>query len=685
MKHRVAERRRKYHTTLARLKHDRRGNVVAITAAAILPMIGVIGGAIDTSRLYLTKSRLQAACDSAVLAGRKAMTTNIYTTTARTRANGMFNFNFQDADYQTTGTSFVTAADQDGRLNGTASTNVPMTLMKMFGFGDRPMQVTCSADIQVPNIDIVFVLDVTGSMNGTMGTGTRLTALKQAAKDFADVMDAALIGNTRSQVRYGFVPYSQTVNGRDLFKSSPDATRGELPLSYLADTVTAESRVANFNTWQDWTTDPWTGASSFNQTFSISRPVSREPFTTTNSNATKISNSDCDAYGQNLSFSVNGINQDVFLYPQTSWTGVGKGASELYQVEGSTAWTTQEPTTGNRYVKITFSRVTTQWNDNNGNNTNGYQNCVRRVTRTTFHRGWRFTNWIYRPVDYSTQTYKTGGSIPFVSAVNANYLVTDRGVYDPVALRQLPRQGGLTAASMTWNGCLEERDTVVATNFAPIPSGAKDLDIFNGGTNDSMRWRTVLPNLSWNRGTPAQTTGFVNQSHNCPQSFMRNLNSMTRADYDAYIDGLVAAGSTYHDIGLVWGLRMISPTGMFANRNLLGPNGGQISRHVIFLTDGKMEPSEQTYSSYGYEQTSQRIRGGGGASLVDRHNARFKALCDSQRGLVSVWAVAFGEPLGPTLRNCADPGRAYEANSASELSEAFRRIAKEVADLRLVE
>ncbi|WP_165362133.1 pilus assembly protein TadG-related protein [Qipengyuania thermophila] len=659
--------------------------MVAITAAAIIPMIGVVGGAIDTSRLYLTKSRLQAACDSAVLAGRKAMTTNLYTASARNRANSMFAFNFQDADYGTTGTRFLSAANADGRLDGTASTNVPMTLMKMFGFEAQPLEVTCSADIQVPNIDIVFVLDVTGSMNGAMGSGTRLSALKQAAKDFADVMDAALIGNTRSQVRYGFVPYSQTVNGRDLFKANPDLSRGELHLSHLADTVTAESRVANFSTWQDWTQDPWTSPTSFNQTFGVDRTMSHEPFQATSSQATRISNSDCDAYSANLSFSINSINRNVHLFPQTSWSGSGRGASELFQAEGSNTWTTTPPNHGNRYVRISFSRVSSTWEDNNGATHSAYQNCVRRVTRTTFHRGFRFTNWIYRPVDYDTRTYKAGSAIPFVSAVNANYLVTEPGMYDPVALRQLPRQGGLTAASMTWNGCLEERDTVPATNFAPIPSGAKDLDIFNGGTNDSMRWRPVLPNLSWNRGTPSQTTSFINQNHSCPQSFMRNLNTMSRAEYDAYIDGLAAAGGTYHDIGLVWGLRMISPTGMFASRNLIGPNGGQISRHIIFLTDGKMEPHEQTYSSYGYEQTSQRIRGGGGPSLVDRHNARFKALCDSQRGLISIWAIAFGEPLGPTLRDCADPGRAYEANNAAELSEAFRRIAKEVADLRLVQ
>ena len=148
----------------ARLAKDTAGNVFAMTAAAVVPMIGVVGGAIDASRMYLVQSRLQAACDSAVLAGRKAMGTTTYDTNAQTRANAMFNFNFQNADFQTTGTTFSASADGNGKLNGTAATSIPMTLMKVFGFSNRNVSVACSADLQIPNIDIVFVLDVTGSM-----------------------------------------------------------------------------------------------------------------------------------------------------------------------------------------------------------------------------------------------------------------------------------------------------------------------------------------------------------------------------------------------------------------------------------------------------------------------------------------------------------------------------------------
>src|SRR3546814_4518348 len=58
---------------LTRLLHNEAGNTLAIVAAAIFPLAGMIGGGLDMSRLYLAKTRLQQACDAGALAGRKAM------------------------------------------------------------------------------------------------------------------------------------------------------------------------------------------------------------------------------------------------------------------------------------------------------------------------------------------------------------------------------------------------------------------------------------------------------------------------------------------------------------------------------------------------------------------------------------------------------------------------------------
>jgi Flp pilus assembly protein TadG len=684
-----------YDGFLSRLLRDQKGNVMAITAASVVPLIGVVGGAVDMSRIYLTKSRLQAACDSGVLAGRKAMAGTTYTSAAQNRANAMFTFNFQDANYGTENTVFATSATTDGQVNGTAATEIPMVMMQILGVEEKDISVSCSADIQVPNIDVVFVLDVTGSMNDSIGGVRKIDSLKAATKGFYDTIAAALVGNTRSQVRYGFVPYSQTVNVSELFVASPNADLGQLPLVHLADSMVVESRVANFDTYvpgSGWAVDPGSTPVIFDQKFSTTVAASRAPDIATTSSPTKISNNDCANYGNNLSFNIGGINVNVFLTPRTSYSGEGIGDSVLYKPEGSSTWQATEPTSGDSFIKATFRRVSGTWNDSNGSRTDRYRECIRRVTHTRYIKKpatYKFTNWTYKPVTYNSSAYKAGTAINYVTAIDPNYTVTTQGSYNPVELRQLPNQVGLTSASMQWSQkCIEERDTVAATNFAPIPDGAKDLDYKTGGISDPMRWRPVMQPLTYLRSGSSHvttTSDFSKPGTACPSASIRNLRVYTESEFDAYVDTLSPSGYTYLDLGMVWGLRLISPQGMWASRNVKGPNGGQIARHIIFLTDGQPVSASSTYSGYGVEQMSQRITGSTGVDAATLHSRRFQALCDAERGAVTIWAVAFGTSVTGNMANCADPGRAMQANNTSQLTAAFTRIANEVADLRLTQ
>lgn len=694
---------------LRRLAQDRSGNVLAMAAAAVIPMIAIVGSGIDISRLYLTKSRLQAACDSAVLAGRKAMTTATYTTAAQDRANAMFNFNFQNADYSSTSTSFTSSADSTGRLSGTARTTVPMLVMNMMGFQPHQITAVCSADIQVPNIDVVFVLDVTGSMDEYVGSTKKIDALKTATKNFYDTIKTALGTNTRSQVRYGFVPYSQAVNGRDLFVATPNSggnDLGQLPLSHLITNMTVQSRVANFTTADssNWAPDPASTPTSFDQTFISSNSASFQPDSAVTGTGTVISNNDCEQYSDNLSFSVdNSTNYQAWFPMRTSWPGgAGIGDSVLYKAEGMSNWQASEPTSGNSYIRATFSRVSGTWNDNSGAQTGNYQTCTRRVTHTRYIRqsSYRFTNWTYKPVVYDVANFAAGNPISYVSSIDTSAArVSASGSYDLVQLAGLSNQTGFTRTNTSWTGCLEERDTTPATTFTPIPVAAKDLDYLTGGTADNLRWRPIMRELTFRRnGTAAVTTTTTGDTDNnngttydkpdytCPSARMRNLRTYaTEAEFDSYVNSLSPGGYTYLDVGMIWGLRLISPRGMFASRNLTGPNGGQISRHIIFLTDGEPVSQLNTYSAYGVEETERRISGSTGVSPATLHARRFQALCDVERGSVAIWAIALGTSVTGNMSSCADPGRAMQADNTAQLNAAFQRIANEIADLRLVQ
>src|SRR3546814_15349539 len=88
--------------------------------------------------------------------------------------------------------------------------------------------------------------------------------------------------------------------------------------------------------------------------------------------------------------------------------------------------------------------------------------------------------------------------------------------------------------------------------------------------------------------------------------------------------------SDLHDVGMVWGARLLSPTGLFTDENATAPNERPISRHIVFMTDGEMAPNVPNLTSQGYEYLMQRVSGSFDTSngeLEDRLNNRFRQFC----------------------------------------------------------
>jgi Flp pilus assembly protein TadG len=677
---------------MARLRKDVGGNVIAMTAAAVVPMIGIVGGAVDMSRSYMTKARLQAACDAGVLAGRRAMTNLTYTTQARARADKMFAFNFRDAPVEATTTSFVTSATSDGQVNGTAKTKIPTVLMKVFGTMNLEFTATCSADLQVPNIDTMMVLDVTGSMqecpNGTsncnaVGSGSKIEGLRAAVKSFHTTLQTAAATSPTAQIRYGFVPYDQAVNASQIFKSSPGS--GQLPLTQLVDDWSVQSRIANFNT-------PESKSMQAGPTVELSETYQKPRSAPTPMTDTPMSYNDCTGYRENSNFGID-TGDDA----GTTWNASPNGRT-VYRIVSTGAFQSTKPDDTEEYDKIYYKdgpADISQYPQGSANVSPNYRVCTRKYDSTRFGPStiYRFTSWTYKPVSYDLRQFKAGNSVNYVSSINKNTAYSPVSAsYNPVELRQLPDQTGLSSTATSWTGCVEERTTVAVSNFSPIPAGAKDLDFLNIGTNDATKWRAMFGALAYNRSAAAEETDTdVNRSwrpnFRCPSAPMLNLNKMTAAEIDAFVPQLVPNGNTYHDIGMIWGLRMITPNGMFSSRNLTGTNGGQISRNIIFMTDGVLYTDPENYNVYGVEKLEKRISSGiSTPNLTNLHARRFQALCDAARSQgISVWVIAFGMAITPNLTACADPGRAYTATDSAALTERFKQIALDIADLRLTQ
>jgi hypothetical protein len=634
---------------------SRSGSILPLATLAIVAVAALIGGAVDISRGWRTQTRLQAACDAGVLAGRRAVTTNGLDANATTQAQNYFFANFNATRLDALNTTFtVTSADRGNTVDGVARTALPPVIMQLFGMSNFNMVSRCTASMGVGNSDIMMVLDTTGSMNSLLSgsTQTRIQALRASMKNFYDTVAAATSG-TNARIRYGFVPYSSSVNvGRLILDRNP---------AYLVDNWTIQSRLPIYRTVQ-------TQTGYGTPTTTTGTPTTTTPTygSWSNYNSTLyLTSSSCSAQKP----------------ADTAWTNNGAATSSsvtTINASGQQVVTTTvtQPQTQTAYACNWFLinwRLQTR---------PGYRNLVTVTTSTAdpvYTSSQVFDHWEYRPVTYKTSQFK------LFQPVNTN--TGDNGA----------------AVSSTWRGCIEERSTVRGDPFTWSsitgfsPSGANDLDIDSPpGSASGSKWAPMWPEVAYIRTYTYFGNVYMNDALPSPTgqaapSFCPTaaqlLSNMNRTAYFAYADSLVPEGATYHDIGMVWGARLLSPDGIWSDNVRASPNnGGEVSRHMIFMTDGEMAPNYSIQSAWGVEYHDRRVTDNGATRDTERHNSRFLALCSAVKAKgIRVWVIAFAQAMTTELNTCASTDSAFTAANATQLDAAFQSIAKQVGELRVVQ
>ncbi len=180
-----------------------------------------VGGAVDMSRLYTARERLQLVTDAAALAGKHAEVEHIRRNgRLGSRAAGedaaevYFTGNRSSVDGFVNGANMVPAWDaDDGALRVNATGEVEMLFGGLFGVDTVDLNVTAAATagLGVPT-EVAMVLDTTASMFQRDGRPeTRFQLLRQAAVRFAnDMFDAASLQEDR--LRVAVIPWTTTVN-----------------------------------------------------------------------------------------------------------------------------------------------------------------------------------------------------------------------------------------------------------------------------------------------------------------------------------------------------------------------------------------------------------------------------------------------------------------------------------------
>lgn len=658
---------------LLRILRDTGGNVMPMAAVGMLVMAALVGGGVDMSHAYRVQSRLQAACDAGVLAARKTVNVeqNGYSSRVERTARDYFEANFDKNQQAVRDEPVFTPSSPDGgdTIKGTASATVDTAIMRIFGFNTMPVSVDCTASMGVGNSDITMVLDVTGSMAwaadgdknpARSGKTTRLYDLQAAMKNFYTTVKTSA-DRSGARIRYAFVPYSSSVNvGHLLMDLDPD---------YIVDRYRIQSRQ-----WVDWN-DP---------------VVTAQPQTTTCCGSEQRDNQASQYSGPYTSSST--CNSKIPATP--AWANNGSA---------TTTTTVTLSSSGDKIEQISSTQQQRRYKyycSKSGNSyyvyrKYEYQNVVTSFQQTSTAKEWltdathasSADNLIFRQVEYDVSRYKTFADNvrTFTGGTYNNYTDT--------------WSSPAWVTSAVWAGCIEERETVAEADFSYAnnvisPTEAIDLNIdLEPDSDASTQWAPMWPEVAYLRENASgdlisdafSFEGSQAGSY-CPVK-SQLLTEMTQKQFNDYANSLSPNGATYHDIGILWGARLSSPNGIFAaNVNARPSNGGEVSRHMIFMTDGEMAPNNDIQTSYGIEWHDRRVTDDGSSENDDRHTSRFLALCEAVKGRgIRLWVIAFGTGLTTDLQTCASPSSSFAASSSTQLNAAFQTIGTQVGELRITQ
>jgi len=611
-----------------RLTRDVAGNTLAIVAAAIIPLAALIGGGVDMSRAYMAQSRLQLACDAAALAGRRAMTTGAVDSTVRAEALKFFRFNFPTGESGSTTPPYGVTSFTPTVADGDDSA------------------VVVSASTTVPT-----------TIMGIFGYSTIPVSVNCDAKqDFVNTDVMLVLDNTGSM--------SQDTNGVEQNSGSTSKIAGMrtavmalydqlaptqallashgLRLRYGVVPYSVAVNVGKLLPTGYIKSDNWTYQSRLAHYETAEVASSTEQY---NSGNTNISSSDCLKYAANQAFI--GFSPAPAGNPVTS---------------GSTTTTYSFRKWGNNSIDGTET---------------GTKKCTRNLLFSTGR--YTFSYWEYKPLAYNTNNFVAQNAVTIASGSNPGGSVAASGTYNMLDLATAAAGTGISTTNVSWDGCVEEPQTSWSL---PDPN-ALDLALNSVPTSDSAsQWKPYWDDISYLNSGSKPTVA-------CPKEVAR-LQIWDRATLQAYVNALVANGNTYSDIGMIWGGRLLSTTGVFAGDNPSTYNNMPVARYLILMTDGYINTTGTTYSGYGIEKYDHRVDGAsypGDTTDTNNHYSRFSTVCNIVKSMgVQIWVIGYGSgvTMDASLQGCAsDTTKASQAANTTALIAKFQEIGKDIGALRL--
>ena len=181
------------------------GNITIIFALTTIPVIGLVGAAVDYSRANSAKAAMQAAVDATALMLSKDAA-NLTATQISDKANAYFRAQFHRSEVGSLKITPTYTTTGGAQIVVTGTGNVPTSFAKVMGFQQVAINVSSTVKWGGSRLRIALVLDTTGSMadNG------KIDALKTATKNLLSQLQSAAAQN--GDVYVSIIPFSKDVN-----------------------------------------------------------------------------------------------------------------------------------------------------------------------------------------------------------------------------------------------------------------------------------------------------------------------------------------------------------------------------------------------------------------------------------------------------------------------------------------
>ncbi len=215
-------------------KKRSKGIAIILTTLTLTVTLPLIGLGLDVGTLYLVKSKLSSAADSAALAGARALsqgaTSTIQTSNAVIAAQNFFSGNFPSGYWHSTGASASVAVDSTTYANYrtvtvTATTQAPLYFLRIFNQQWSTLNVSSVAGRR--DVMMMLVLDRSNSMNQVVAS-IGLSACSVMRTDAAAFISNFAPG--RDQIGLVVFSGSAFVYPPTTSFTTPDANGNTIPL-----------------------------------------------------------------------------------------------------------------------------------------------------------------------------------------------------------------------------------------------------------------------------------------------------------------------------------------------------------------------------------------------------------------------------------------------------------------------